>query len=115
MPAAEQLVSPCYLHTYIDPKNNIEKASHLLKDCRQFLDNQKLCEELRPKSETKACPIKGGIASYAQPQRQQYVPTEDIYVPAKVYPVSRGHVNMIHKANISKRKSKKFSREIKLA
>jgi hypothetical protein len=45
--AAEQLVTPCYLHVYIDPKDNIEKASHLLKDYRKFLDIQKLCEELR--------------------------------------------------------------------
>jgi hypothetical protein len=38
LPAAEQLVAPCYLHIYVDPKDNTEKASHLLKDCRQFLD-----------------------------------------------------------------------------
>jgi hypothetical protein len=54
------------LHTYIDPKDNIEKASHLLKDCWQFLDIQKLCEELRSNSEAMAHPIKEGIAASAQ-------------------------------------------------
>jgi hypothetical protein len=108
LPAAEQLVAPCYLHIYIDPKDNIEKASHLLKDCRRFLDIQKLCEELRSNSEAMTHPILEGIAASAQSQEHQYV-------PAEVYPVSRGHVNMIHKANFSKRESKKFSREIKLA
>jgi hypothetical protein len=96
------------LHVYIDPNDNIEKASHLLKDCRQFLDIHKLCEELSFNSEAMAHPIKEGIDASAQSQERSYVPVE-------LYPVSRGHVNMIHKANISKRKSKKFSREIKLA
>jgi hypothetical protein len=86
------------LHTYINPKDNIEKASHLLKNCWQFLDIQKLCEELRSNSEIMAHPIKGGTSAYAQPQQHQCVPAEDIYMPAEVYPVSRGHVRMIHKA-----------------
>jgi hypothetical protein len=41
--AMEKLNAPCYLHAYIDPKDNIKKASHLLDDCRQFLELQKLC------------------------------------------------------------------------
>jgi hypothetical protein len=52
--------------------------------------------------------IKEGIAAFALSQEHQYM-------PAEVYPFSRGHVNMIHKASVSKRESKKFSREIKLA
>jgi hypothetical protein len=96
------------LHVYIDPKDNIKKASHLLKDCRQFLDIQKLCEELRSNSETLAHPMKEGIVASAQSQERSYV-------PAEVFPVSRGHMNMIHNANVSKRESKKFTREIKLA
>jgi hypothetical protein len=36
-PVTEQLVAPCYLHSYIDPKYNIEKATHLLKECRQYV------------------------------------------------------------------------------
>jgi hypothetical protein len=32
--AIEQLNAPFYLHTYIDSKDNIKKASHLIKDCR---------------------------------------------------------------------------------
>jgi hypothetical protein len=74
LPAAEQLVAPCYLHTYIDPKDNIEKATHLLKDCWQFLDIQRLCEELRTDSEAKARSAKGEAAAYVHPQQQQYVP-----------------------------------------
>ena len=29
------------MHTYIDPKDNIKKSSHLLRECQQFLDMQK--------------------------------------------------------------------------
>ena len=36
--ATEQLEAPCYLHSYIDPKDNLEKATHLLRNCRQFLE-----------------------------------------------------------------------------
>jgi hypothetical protein len=32
LPVAEQLNAPCYLHVYIDPKDNTEKASYLLKN-----------------------------------------------------------------------------------
>jgi hypothetical protein len=39
LPAMEQLNAPCYLHAYVDPKDNIKKAYHLLKDCRQFLEH----------------------------------------------------------------------------
>jgi hypothetical protein len=103
------------LHSYIDPKDNIEKATHLLKECRQFLDIQKLCEELRSDAEAKARLAEGRAASYNYPQQQQYVPDEDIYIPTEVYPASRGQVNMIHKTSFSKREAKKFSREIKFA
>jgi hypothetical protein len=52
------LIAPCYLHAYINPKDNMEKASHLLKNCLQFLYIQKLCEELRSNSEAMAHLIK---------------------------------------------------------
>jgi hypothetical protein len=73
------------LHAYVDPKDNIEKASHLLKDCQQFLDIQRLCEELRSNAEATAHPIRERTVAYAQPQ---YSLGDDIYVPAKVYPAS---------------------------
>ncbi|KAK1695045.1 hypothetical protein QYE76_011742 [Lolium multiflorum] len=34
--ATEQLEAPCYLHSYIDPKDGREKSSHLLRNCRHF-------------------------------------------------------------------------------
>lgn len=46
LPLANQLNAPCYLHSFIDPKDNIPKCNHLLKDCRQFLDMQKLNDEM---------------------------------------------------------------------
>ena len=55
--------------------------------------------------------MKQGIAASTRSPK----PQERSYAPAEVFPVSRGHVNMIHKASISKRESKKFTREIKLA
>lgn len=113
--ATEQLVALCYLHSYINPKDNIENATHLLKERRQFLDIQKLCEELRFDSEAKARSAEGRAAAYNYSQQQQYVPDEDIYIPTEVYPASRGQVNMIQKTRFSKREAKKFSREIKFS
>jgi hypothetical protein len=97
------------LHSYVDPKDNIEKATHLLKECRQFLDIQKLCDELRSDSEANARSAGERAVAYSYSQRQQYVPDEDIYIPTEVYPASRGQVNMIHKTSFSKREAKKFS------
>ena len=34
LPFAEQLNAPCYIHAYIDPKDDTKKSSHLLRDCR---------------------------------------------------------------------------------
>ncbi|KAK1698062.1 hypothetical protein QYE76_014759 [Lolium multiflorum] len=42
LPFAEQINAPCYLHVYIDPKDDKKKSSHLLRDCRQFIEMQKL-------------------------------------------------------------------------
>jgi hypothetical protein len=114
LPTMEQLNAPCYLHAYIDPKDNIKKASHLLKDCRQFLEIQKLCEALRSSPDAQAHSTKQGADTPNQPlelQSQQNHPR----LPAEAFPIPRGQVNMIHKAGISKRESKKFTREVKLA
>jgi hypothetical protein len=48
LPFAEQLNAPCYLHAYIDPKDNVKKSSHLLRDCRQFIEIQKFYETRQP-------------------------------------------------------------------
>ncbi|KAK1647230.1 hypothetical protein QYE76_065035 [Lolium multiflorum] len=42
LPYAEQINAPCYLHSYVDSKDGKTKSSHLLRDCRQFLDMHKL-------------------------------------------------------------------------
>jgi hypothetical protein len=106
------------LHAYVDPKDNIEKASHLLKDCRQFLDIQRLCEEIRSNAEAMAHPIRERAVDCAQPQYSPaddiYVPAEahpvydDIYIPAEVYPTTPGHVNMIHKTIFQREKPRNF-------
>jgi hypothetical protein len=62
----EKLKAPCYLHTYIDPKDNIKKASHLLKDCQKFLELQKLCGALRSCPDTQAHPTIQGAAASSQ-------------------------------------------------
>ncbi|KAK1684856.1 hypothetical protein QYE76_045704 [Lolium multiflorum] len=45
LPFAEQINAPCYLHAYIDSKDNKKKSSHLLRDCRQFIEMQKLIQQ----------------------------------------------------------------------
>jgi hypothetical protein len=57
LPAAEQLNAPCYLHAYIDSKDNVKKASHLLRDHRQFLELQKLYETLKSGSNAQVLPM----------------------------------------------------------
>jgi hypothetical protein len=101
------------MHSYIDPKDGVEKASHLLRYCRQFIDIQQFCDELRAESEARSRSAEESALAYNYPQ--QYTPGEDIYIPTEVYPASRGQVNMIHKTSSSKREAKKFSREIKIA
>ncbi|KAK1644332.1 hypothetical protein QYE76_062137 [Lolium multiflorum] len=45
LPYAEQINAPCYLHSYVDSKDGKTKSSHLLRDCRQFLDMHKLIQQ----------------------------------------------------------------------
>ncbi|KAK1663953.1 hypothetical protein QYE76_052112 [Lolium multiflorum] len=37
--------APCFLHAYIDSKDNKKNSSHLLRDCRQFIEMQKLIQQ----------------------------------------------------------------------
>ena len=106
--ATEQLEAPCYLHSYIDPKDNLEKATHLLRNCQQFLGVRQFCEDLRAETAAKAH-SKERVATHSYPP-EPYVPEGgDVYVPTEVFPVSRGQVNMIHKTSFSKREAKKFT------
>jgi hypothetical protein len=54
LPAAEQLNAPCYIHAYIDSNDNVKKSTHLLRDCRQFLELQKFYETLNPGANVQA-------------------------------------------------------------
>ncbi|KAK1664688.1 hypothetical protein QYE76_052847 [Lolium multiflorum] len=128
--ATEQLEAPCYLHSYIDPKDCLEKSSHLLRNCRQFLEIRQFCDDLRAEATARVHTMERRAASYSyQPEPyvpEPYVPEPYVpepYVPAggdqyalaEVFPESRGQVNMIHKTSFSKREVKKFSREVKYA
>lgn len=116
--ATEQLEAPCYLHSYIDPKDGHEKSSHLLRNCRQFLEIQQFCDDLRAKATARVHTMERRAGPYSYPPEpyipEPYIPAGgDEYVPTEVFPESRGQVNMIHKTSFSKREVKKFSREVK--
>jgi hypothetical protein len=87
----EKLEAPCYLHSYIDPKDNLEKATHLLRNCRQFLEVQQFCDDLRAEVTAKTHSAEKRVAACSHSQPQQYLPEEeDVYIPTEVYPASRG-------------------------
>ena len=89
LPAAEQLNAPCYLHSYIDLKDNVKKSSHLLRDCRQFIEIQKFYEALNPGVNVQAYPtIQGAPAPNLPPapQIQQVQPR----APVEAFPPPRG-------------------------
>ncbi|KAK1681520.1 hypothetical protein QYE76_042368 [Lolium multiflorum] len=119
--ATEQLEAPCYLHSYIDPKDCLEKSSHLLRNCRQFLEIRQFCDDLRAEATARVHTTERRAASYSYPPEpyipEPYVPAggEDQYAPTEVFPESRGQVSTIHKTSFSKREVKSFSREVKYA
>ncbi|KAK1607612.1 hypothetical protein QYE76_031285 [Lolium multiflorum] len=118
--ATEQLDAPCYLHSYIDPKDGREKSSHLLRNCRHFLEIRQFCDDLRNEALSRAHIMEKKTRSYSY-RAEPYIPEpyepmeKDEYVPAEVFPEPRGQVSMIHKTSFSKREIKKFSREVKYA
>jgi hypothetical protein len=123
--ATEQLDAPCYLHSYFDPKDGREKSSHLLRNCRHFLEIRQFCDDLRSEAISRVHMMEKRARSYsyrAEPYvpepyvQKPYEPMEkDEYVQAEVFPEPRGQVSMIHKTSFSKREIKKFSREVKYA
>ncbi|KAK1630610.1 hypothetical protein QYE76_004925 [Lolium multiflorum] len=118
--ATEQLEAPCYLHSYIDPKDGREKSSHLLRNCRHFQEIRQFCDDLRAEATSRVRAMEKRTRSYSYPPEpfvpEPYEPMEkDEYVPAEVFPEPCGQVNMIHKTSFSKREIKKFSREVKYA
>ncbi|KAK1662943.1 hypothetical protein QYE76_051102 [Lolium multiflorum] len=123
--ATEQLEAPCYLHSYIDPKDGREKSSHLLRNCRHFLEIRQFCDDLRAEAMSRVHIMEKRARTYSYPPEpyvpepyvpESYQPAEgDKYVPTEVFPEPYGQVNMIHKTSFSKREIKKFSREVKYA
>ncbi|KAK1643510.1 hypothetical protein QYE76_061315 [Lolium multiflorum] len=117
--ATEQLDAPCYLHSYIDPKDGREKSSHLLRNCRHFLEIRQF-DDLRSEAMSRAHIMEKKARSYSY-RAEPYIPEpyepmeKDEYVPAEVFLEPRGQVSMIHKTSFSKREIKKFSREVKYA
>ncbi|KAK1699375.1 hypothetical protein QYE76_016072 [Lolium multiflorum] len=118
--ATEQLEAPCYLHSYIDPKDGREKSSHLLRNCRHFLEIRQFCDDLRAEAMSRVHAMERRAGFYSYPPEpyvlEPYVPAGGGgRVPTEVFPEPCGQVNMIHKTSFSKREIKKFSREVKYA
>ncbi|KAK1649456.1 hypothetical protein QYE76_067261 [Lolium multiflorum] len=102
LPFAEQINAPCYLHAYIDSKDNKKKSSHLLRDCRQFIEMQKLIQQQQQPPPPPPPP---------QHQVQQVQP----HNPNESFPPPRGQMSMIHRTGVSRREMKKLTQEINLA
>ncbi|KAK1695929.1 hypothetical protein QYE76_012626 [Lolium multiflorum] len=105
LPYAEQINAPCYLHSYVDSKDGKTKSSHLLRDCRQFLDMHKLIQQSGQQ------PLPPPPPPPPQHQVQQAQPHQ----PNEAFPPPRGQMSMIHKTGVSRREMKKLTREINLA
>ncbi|KAK1618649.1 hypothetical protein QYE76_024166 [Lolium multiflorum] len=105
LPYAEQINAPCYLHSYVDSKDGKTKSSHLLRDCRQFLDMHKLIQQSGQQ------PLPPPPPPPPQHQVQQAQPHQ----PNETFPPPRGQMSMIHKTGVSRREMKKLTREINLA
>jgi hypothetical protein len=103
LPFAEQINAPCYLHAYIDSKDNKKKSSHLLRDCRQFIEMQKLILQKQQQPPPPPPP--------PQHQVQQVQP----HNPNESFPPPRGQMSMIHRTGVSRREMKKLTQEINLA
>ncbi|KAK1627267.1 hypothetical protein QYE76_001582 [Lolium multiflorum] len=84
LPYAEQFNAPCYLHSYVDSKDGKTKSSHLLRDCRQFLDMHKLIQQ----SGQQQLPPPPPPPPQHQVQQAQ---------PNEAFPPPRGQMSMIHR------------------
>ncbi|XP_071681806.1 uncharacterized protein [Lolium perenne] len=96
----DNINAPCYLHAYIDPKDDKKKLSHLLRDCRQFFEMQKFIQQQQPSPPPPP-----------QHQVQQVQPRNS----NESFPPPRGQMSMIHKTGVSRREMKKLTQEINLA
>lgn len=105
LPFAMQLNAPCYLHAYIDPKDDKKKSSHLLRGCRQFIEMQKFIQQQQSNLPPPAPP----------PPPQHQVQQVQTHNPNESFPPPRGPMSMIHKTGVSRREMKKLTQEINLA
>ncbi|KAK1660943.1 hypothetical protein QYE76_049102 [Lolium multiflorum] len=105
LPYAEQINAPCYLHSYVDSKDGKTKSSHLLRDCRQFLDMHKLIQQSGQQQ----------LPPPPPPPPQHQVQQAQPHQPNEAFPPPRGQMSMIHRTGVSKREMKKLTREINLA
>jgi hypothetical protein len=99
------------MHAYTVPRDNVKKSTHLLRDCREFLELQKFYEMLN--LGTNAQTTQGATAP--SPPSESQLQHDHQCTPTEVYPPCRGKINMIHKTGVSKRELKDFTREINLA
>ena len=120
--AFDKLSGPCTIHFYIDKQDGKKKASHMLKDCREF---QKLSEgmvQMRQQAPIPAfgnAPAPGEIAHGAPPPPPIGGPNQPV-APAQnnagvPYPPPKGALNMIQKGRPTNRVQKKITRQINLA
>ncbi|KAK1604027.1 hypothetical protein QYE76_027700 [Lolium multiflorum] len=106
LPYAEQINAPCYLHSYTDSKDGKIKSSHLLRDCRQFIDMHKLIQQAGQQQLPPPPP---------PPPPQHQVQQAQPHQPNEAFPPPRGQMSMIHRTGVSRREMKKLTREINLA
>src|SRR3954470_18484416 len=120
------------MHTYFDPQNNTKKSSHLLRDCKQFLELQKYWTAMHGNAAANAYqqPMHQSMQQQhhqmqqaPQQQQQHHLPQpppqqQNLQIQhhaPEAFPPPHGHVSMINKAYPSKREMKKFTRELNLA
>src|SRR4051812_24704529 len=119
--AYEKLLGPCTIHFYNDMQDGKKKASHMLKDCREF---QKLSESMvqmrqqAPLPGFGYAPTPGEIAHGAPPPPPVGGPNQPV-APAQNnagngYPLPKGAL-MIQKGRPTNRVQKKITRQINLA
>src|SRR3954470_5740498 len=121
------------MRTYFDPQDNTKKSSHLLQDCKQFLELQKYWTEMHGNAAANAYqqpmhqpmqqqhhqmsppPQQQQPYHLPPPQQQQQQNLQIQNRAPEAFPPPCGNVPMINKANPSKREMKKFTREVNLA
>ncbi|KAK1680819.1 hypothetical protein QYE76_041667 [Lolium multiflorum] len=99
IPYAEQVNAPCYLHSYVDSKDGKTKSSHLLRDCRQFLDMHKLIQQSGQQQ----------LPPPPPPPPQHQIQQAQPHKPNEAFRPPRGQMSMIHRTGVPKREMKKLT------